>query len=104
MVDVARRLCEDNHIHVSEIWSYHLVGDEPRFTLVHRNREAQPVAAPEACLASCRHSPFARDEAGASRGEASEAGEACASRQAGQAEEGREEREETVTKISRLKG
>jgi hypothetical protein len=44
MVDVARRLCEDNQIHVSEIWSYHLIGDEPRFTLVHRSREPQPVA------------------------------------------------------------
>ena len=47
MVDVARRLCEDNHIPVSEIWSYHLVGDEPRFTVVHRNREAQPVPRPK---------------------------------------------------------
>ena len=44
MVDVARRLCEDNQIHVSEIWSYHLIGDEPRFTLVHRSREPQPAA------------------------------------------------------------
>ena len=41
MVDVARRLCEDNHIQTAEIWSYHIVGDEPRFTLVHRNREVQ---------------------------------------------------------------
>ena len=40
MVDVARRLCEDNEIHVNEIWSYHTVGDEVRFTLVHRSREA----------------------------------------------------------------
>lgn len=40
MVDVARRLCEDNQIHVNEIWSYHAVGDEVRFTLVHRSREA----------------------------------------------------------------
>ena len=40
MVDVARRLTEDNQIHVAELWSYHVVGDEPRFTLVHRNREA----------------------------------------------------------------
>ena len=45
MVDVARRLCEDNQIHVAEIWSYHVVGDEPRFTLVHRNREAMKAAA-----------------------------------------------------------
>ena len=51
MVDVARRLTEDNQIHVAEIWSYHVVGEEPRFTLVHRNREtisaqakARPVA------------------------------------------------------------
>ena len=35
MVDVARRLCEDNQIHVNEIWSYHAVGDDVRFTLVH---------------------------------------------------------------------
>lgn len=40
MVDVARRLCEDNQIHVAEIWSYHILGDEPRFTIVHRSREA----------------------------------------------------------------
>jgi hypothetical protein len=55
MVDVARRLTEDNHIHVAEIWSYHVVGDEPRFTLVYRNREtisaqakARPVVKPAA--------------------------------------------------------
>jgi hypothetical protein len=42
MVDVARRLSEDNQIHVSEIWSYHIVGDQPRFTLVTRSRETPP--------------------------------------------------------------
>jgi hypothetical protein len=42
MVDVARRLSEDNQIYVAEIWSYHVVGDQPRFTLVHRNRETPP--------------------------------------------------------------
>jgi hypothetical protein len=46
MVDVARRLCEENHIHVNEIWSYHSVGDQVRFTLVHRSRELAPVASP----------------------------------------------------------
>jgi hypothetical protein len=46
MVDVARRLCEDNQIHVSEIWSYHTVGDDVRFTLVHRSREAVPPPPP----------------------------------------------------------
>ena len=39
MVDVARRLCEDNQIHVNEVWSYHTIGDEIRFTLVQRSRD-----------------------------------------------------------------
>ena len=43
MVDVARRLSEDNHIYVAEIWSFHTVGDQVRFTLVHRNREVPPA-------------------------------------------------------------
>jgi hypothetical protein len=43
MVDVARRLCEDNKIYVAEIWSFHTVGDQVRFTMVHRNREAPPA-------------------------------------------------------------
>ena len=52
MVDVARRLAEDNNIYVSEIWSYHPVGDQMRFTSVYRNKEAPPSqkkpAAPKA--------------------------------------------------------
>lgn len=40
MVEVARRLCEDNQIAVGEIWSYHTVGDDFRFALVGRSREA----------------------------------------------------------------
>ncbi len=43
MVDVARRLCEDNRIIVNEIWSFHAMGDDVRFTLVHRSRETAPV-------------------------------------------------------------
>jgi hypothetical protein len=42
MVDVARRLAEDNNIYVSEIWSYHAVGDQMRFTMVYRNKETPP--------------------------------------------------------------
>ena len=61
MVDVARRLCEDNQIHVSEIWSYHAIGDQVRFTLVHRSREAPAGAvrkrAPEAPAAAARKRP-----------------------------------------------
>jgi hypothetical protein len=44
MVDVARRLCDDNQIHVGEIWSYHAIGDQVRFTIVHRSREASAGA------------------------------------------------------------
>jgi hypothetical protein len=46
MVDVARRLAEDNHIYVSEIWSFHTVGDQVRFTMVHRNKDAPPPPPP----------------------------------------------------------
>ena len=43
MVDVARRLCEDNQITVHEIWSYHSIGDQVRFNLVHRSKEVPVV-------------------------------------------------------------
>jgi hypothetical protein len=33
-VDNARRLCAENDVSVSEIWSYHTLGDQTRFTLV----------------------------------------------------------------------
>jgi hypothetical protein len=51
MVDVARRLCEDNQILVNEFWSYHTIGDEVRFTLVHRAREAVAPKSREAAAA-----------------------------------------------------
>jgi len=35
-VDIARRLATENQVNVSEIWSYHTIGDQTRFTLVHR--------------------------------------------------------------------
>jgi hypothetical protein len=61
MVDVARRLCEENQIHVNEIWSYHSVGDQLRFTLVHRSREAPPSAPRvRAAAAAPRRKPSAR--------------------------------------------
>jgi hypothetical protein len=36
MLDVARRLCQDLQIPVAEVWTYHPVGDQIRFTLVQR--------------------------------------------------------------------
>jgi hypothetical protein len=42
MVDVARRLSEDNQIYVSEIWSYHIVGDQPRFPSRRKRPRRRP--------------------------------------------------------------
>jgi hypothetical protein len=62
-IDVARRLCEDKQIRVAEFWSFHTVGDEVRFTLVHRSREAaspstsrpaRPIASPARRTGSSR--------------------------------------------------
>ena len=50
MIDVARRLCTDMQIPVAEIWTYHPVGDQIRFTLVQKSNAAPEkptrVAAP----------------------------------------------------------
>ena len=35
-VDIARRLASENGVNVAEIWSFHTIGDQTRFTLVHR--------------------------------------------------------------------
>lgn len=45
MVDVARRLCQDNHVVAHEVWSYQSIGDDVRFALVHRSA-ALPVYGP----------------------------------------------------------
>ncbi|PYR90861.1 MAG: hypothetical protein DMF84_18890 [Acidobacteria bacterium] len=36
-VDIAKRLCAENQVNVAEIWSYHTIGDQTRFTLVQRD-------------------------------------------------------------------
>ena len=60
MIDVARRLCEDNQILVNEFWSYHTIGDEVRFTLVHRTREAAPAKGREPAVAKGREPAIAK--------------------------------------------
>jgi hypothetical protein len=47
-VETARRLCLDNHIGVTEIWTYHTIGDQIRFTLVHRAPVEAKIAAARA--------------------------------------------------------
>ena len=44
-VDIARRLATENQVNVSEIWSYHTILDQTRFTLVYRAPESRRAAA-----------------------------------------------------------
>jgi hypothetical protein len=41
-VDIARRLAAENQVNVAEIWSYHTIGDQTRFTMVHRAPAPEP--------------------------------------------------------------
>jgi len=52
-IDNARRLVTENQVSVSEIWSYHTIGDQTRFTLVHR--DAQRDAGRESARAAERN-------------------------------------------------
>jgi hypothetical protein len=46
-IDIARRLCLENNVSVSEIWSYHSLGDQTRFTLVTKTaQKPSPAAEP----------------------------------------------------------
>lgn len=50
-VDIARRLANENQVNVSELWSFHTIGDQTRFTLVHKAPETRRPAAPKAAPA-----------------------------------------------------
>ena len=50
-VEIARRLATENHVNVSELWSFHTIGDQTRFTLVQKNAQPEPRRAPEAAAA-----------------------------------------------------
>jgi hypothetical protein len=43
-VDIAKRLCAENQVNVTEIWSYHTIGDQTRFTLVRRDTTQNAAA------------------------------------------------------------
>lgn len=58
-VDIARRLCTENNVSVSEIWSYHSLGDQTRFTLVAKIAQ-KPVPRPPAVPVSEAPRPKAR--------------------------------------------
>jgi hypothetical protein len=38
-VDIARRLAAENQVNVTELWSFHTIGDQTHFRLVHRTPE-----------------------------------------------------------------
>ena len=66
-VDIARRLCVENQVSVSEIWSYHSLGDQTRFTLIQRAAaertpasKAAGKAAPKKAPAKAKKAPAAK--------------------------------------------
>jgi hypothetical protein len=46
-IDTAKRLCTDLQIAAAEIWAYNALGDQMRFTLVHRSPTAPRVSVAE---------------------------------------------------------
>ena len=53
-IDTTRRLCTDFSVPVDEIWTYHPVGDEIRFTLVQRSATAHAAASKPAPVATVK--------------------------------------------------
>jgi hypothetical protein len=61
---VARRLCSDHGIGVTEIWTYHTVGDQVRFAQIHRAPLAEKLAAARAAVTEAKRA-LARQAAAA---------------------------------------
>ena len=80
-IDLARRMCADMGIAVAELWAYHLLGEQMRFTLVQRSlaSRARPAAKKAATRArsgaAARKKPTAssRTRSRAARGPAAKA-------------------------------
>ena len=65
-VEIARRLASENHVHITELWSYHTIGDQTRFTLVQRAAAPEPARRkPEATAKPATAKPAAAKPAGA---------------------------------------
>jgi hypothetical protein len=45
-VEIARRLSVENQVNVTELWSYHTIGDQTRFTMVQRSASAPAAREP----------------------------------------------------------
>jgi len=61
-VAVTRRLCADHHVGVTEIWSYHTVGDQVRFVQVHRAPIEAKLAAARVVAAELKRAASASRE------------------------------------------
>lgn len=69
-VEAARRLCDEQGIVIQEIWSYHPIGDQMRFTLAHRGpavKRAAPASPAKKSAAPRRPQPKAKKAAAARR-------------------------------------
>ena len=62
-VDIARRLASENAVNVAEIWSYHTIGDQTRFTLVHRTPAPAPRRAAEPSRTAAARTPAVKKRA-----------------------------------------
>jgi hypothetical protein len=59
---VARRLCGDHGIGVTEIWTFHTVGDQVRFAQVYRAPLAEKLASARAAAAEARRASAREEE------------------------------------------
>ncbi|MBA3296820.1 MAG: hypothetical protein H0U19_07780 [Acidobacteria bacterium] len=66
-VDIARRLATENHVNLAELWSFHTIGDQTRFTLVHRAPVPEPKRAATPLAAGRRKSAAAKSKSVAGR-------------------------------------
>lgn len=64
-VDIARRLAAENHVNVAELWSFHTIGDQTRFTLV--DKAPEPAAPKKAAPSRSGRAVAARSAAPARR-------------------------------------
>ena len=62
-VDIAKRLASENAVNVAEMWTFHTIGDQTRFTLVHRTPTPEPRRAPESRKAAEPAKPATRSAA-----------------------------------------
>jgi hypothetical protein len=80
---VARRLCSDHVAGVTEIWTYHALGDQVRFAQVHRAPLAAKLAAARAAAAEARRAASPAPSKPAGKPKAARGSVKPASRRAG---------------------